>query len=47
MIVIGTRGSTLALAQARIVASALGGDVEIREIRTAGDKSDRPIRELG
>jgi len=47
MIVIGTRGSALALAQARIVASALGPDAEIRVIRTAGDASDRPIRELG
>ena len=47
MIVIGTRGSALALAQTRIVASALGAGVAIREIRTAGDKSDRPIRELG
>jgi len=47
MIVIGTRGSALALAQARIVASALGDDVELRILRTAGDASDRPIRELG
>lgn len=47
MIVIGTRGSALALAQARIVSRALGADVEVRAIRTAGDVSDRPIRELG
>lgn len=47
MITIGTRGSALALAQARIVAERLGGDVEIRVLRTAGDASDRPIRELG
>ena len=47
MITIGTRGSALALAQARIVADALGGDVAIRVLRTAGDASDRPIRELG
>jgi hydroxymethylbilane synthase len=47
VIVIGTRGSALALAQARIVAIALGGDVELRVISTAGDRSDRPIRELG
>jgi hydroxymethylbilane synthase len=47
MIVIGTRGSALALAQARIVAGALGADVEVRTITTAGDRSDRPIRELG
>jgi hydroxymethylbilane synthase len=47
MIVIGTRGSALALAQARLVASVLGDDVELRILRTAGDASDRPIRELG
>lgn len=47
MIVLGTRGSALALAQARLVADALGGDVEVRVVRTAGDASDRPIRELG
>ncbi len=47
MIVIGTRGSALALAQARIAARALGGDAELRVIRTAGDASDRPLRELG
>lgn len=46
MIVVGTRGSALALAQARIVAEALG-DAEIRVLRTAGDASERPIRELG
>lgn len=46
MIVIGTRGSALALAQARIVADALGG-AELRIIHTAGDRSDRPISELG
>lgn len=47
MITIGTRGSALALAQARIVAERLGRDIEIRVLRTAGDVSDRPIRELG
>jgi hydroxymethylbilane synthase len=47
LIVIGTRGSALALAQARIVADGLGGDVELRVITTAGDRSDRPLRELG
>jgi hydroxymethylbilane synthase len=47
MITIGTRGSALALAQARLVAERLGPDVEIRVLRTAGDLSDRPIRELG
>jgi hydroxymethylbilane synthase len=40
---IGTRGSALALAQARAVASALGGDAEIVPIRTSGDRSAAPI----
>ena len=47
MIRIGTRGSALALAQAHLVAERLDVDVEIRILRTAGDTSDRPIRELG
>lgn len=47
MITIGSRGSALALAQARLVAERLGADVEIHVLRTAGDVSDRPIRELG
>ena len=47
MITIGTRGSPLALAQARLIAERLGPDVELRVLRTAGDLSDRPIRELG
>jgi hydroxymethylbilane synthase len=34
---LGTRGSALALAQARLVADALGGDVEIVPIKTSGD----------
>jgi hydroxymethylbilane synthase len=34
---LGTRGSTLALAQARAVADALAGEVEIIEVRTGGD----------
>jgi hydroxymethylbilane synthase len=46
-IALGTRGSALALAQARIVADQLAGDVEIRVIRTDGDRSDRPLQELG
>ena len=46
MIRIGTRGSALARAQAMIVARALG-DAELVVISTAGDKSTRPIRELG
>jgi hydroxymethylbilane synthase len=47
MITIGTRGSALALAQTRLIAERLGPDVALRVIRTAGDLSDRPIRELG
>ncbi len=47
MIAIGTRGSALALAQARLIAERLGPDVALRVLRTAGDLSDRPIRELG
>jgi hydroxymethylbilane synthase len=47
LIIIGTRGSALALAQARIVASVLGDAAELRVISTAGDRSDQPIRELG
>jgi hydroxymethylbilane synthase len=46
-VVIGTRGSALALAQTKLVASRLGDDVEIRVLRTAGDRSERPIRTLG
>ena len=34
---LGTRGSALALAQARWVAERIGADVEIVEITTAGD----------
>lgn len=44
---LGTRGSALALAQTRIVADALGTDVESRVIRTTGDGSSRPLHELG
>lgn len=44
---LGTRGSTLALAQTRLVADALGPDVETRVIRTAGDASSKPLHELG
>lgn len=46
-VVIGTRGSTLALIQTKLVASRLGEDVEIRVLHTAGDRSERPIRTLG
>jgi hydroxymethylbilane synthase len=47
MIRIGTRGSALALAQARIVADALATETEIVVVRTAGDVTSRPISELG
>jgi hydroxymethylbilane synthase len=42
---LGTRGSDLALTQSRHVAESLraaGADVELRTIRTAGDRSDAP-----
>lgn len=49
--IIGTRGSELALFQARRVRDLLaqqGIDADIRVIRTHGDKvTDRPLRELG
>jgi hydroxymethylbilane synthase len=48
---LGTRGSALALAQSRTVADALtratGEDVELVEIVTEGDRSARPVAELG
>jgi len=52
---LGTRGSPLALAQARKVAAAIetaqrwpDGWVQIVEIRTTGDKvQDRPLAEVG
>jgi len=46
-LVLGTRGSTLALAQTRIVADALGASAETRVIKTTGDASSRPLQELG
>jgi hydroxymethylbilane synthase len=46
-LVLGTRGSALARAQAERVAVRLGDDVELRIVRTHGDDSPRPIRELG
>jgi len=46
-LVLGTRGSTLALAQTRIVIDALGASAEARVIRTTGDASSRPLQELG
>jgi hydroxymethylbilane synthase len=47
VIVVGSRGSALALAQAAILTRALGDEASVRVITTAGDTSDRPIRELG
>ena len=44
---IGTRGSALALTQARLVASLLPSVTELVVVRTAGDETARPIRELG
>lgn len=48
---LGTRGSPLALAQARIVADALtaatGTPVELVSIATAGDRSTAPVAQLG
>jgi hydroxymethylbilane synthase len=49
---IGTRGSPLALAQARMVRDALAaqgvGEIEIVSIRTSGDRiQDRPLSEAG
>jgi hydroxymethylbilane synthase len=49
---IGTRGSPLALVQARLVAEALrathGCDVELVPITTSGDRiQDRPLAEIG
>ena len=52
---IGSRGSPLALAQARMVAAALekahgwdAGSVEIRIVKTSGDRiQDRPLAEVG
>ena len=42
MIRIGTRGSALALAQARLVADRLEGDTELVPIRTTGDAQGAP-----
>jgi hydroxymethylbilane synthase len=47
---LGTRGSPLALAQARMVAEALGGPAAatIVTVQTMGDRvQDRPLREIG
>jgi hydroxymethylbilane synthase len=53
--ILGTRGSPLAMAQARMIAAALeaahgwdAGFVEIRPVRTSGDRiQDRPLSEVG
>src|ERR1700704_3334474 len=45
--VLGTRGSSLAMAQTRIVADALKSKVETHVVHTAGDASSRPLHELG
>jgi hydroxymethylbilane synthase len=37
---LGTRGSALALAQAKLVADALGGEVELVTITTSGDRGE-------
>jgi hydroxymethylbilane synthase len=48
---LGTRGSALALAQSRSVATAVrertGREVELVEIVTAGDRSSAPVAQLG
>lgn len=46
-LVVGTRGSALALAQARSIVEQLGGSAELRVIRTAGDASGAPLATLG
>ncbi|HVR88028.1 MAG TPA: hydroxymethylbilane synthase [Candidatus Limnocylindria bacterium] len=46
-LVLGTRGSALALAQAALAAGALGGAVDTRVVGTTGDASSRPLHELG
>jgi len=50
-LLIGTRGSDLAVVQAELVAEALreglGVQTDLRIIRTAGDRTDKPLREIG
>lgn len=43
---VGTRGSRLALAQARLALEAFG-DIELVVVRTRGDESDAPLPQLG
>ncbi|HWF52484.1 MAG TPA: hypothetical protein VG294_17715, partial [Solirubrobacteraceae bacterium] len=40
MIRLGTRGSALALAQAKLVAEMLGGELELVTITTSGDRGE-------
>lgn len=48
MIVIGSRGSQLALWQARHIAASLGGETRIEIIKTSGDKiQDVPLAAVG
>ncbi|MEP6696261.1 MAG: hydroxymethylbilane synthase [Pseudonocardiales bacterium] len=44
---LGTRGSALALAQARAVAEAIGADVELVEVPTVGDDASTAVSALG
>jgi hydroxymethylbilane synthase len=44
---IGTRGSALALAQARQVAKLLGGEHELVEVVTSGDRRTAPVDAAG
>jgi len=48
---LGTRGSALALAQARVIAGTVeaiaGRRVELIDVRTAGDVSDEPLDRIG
>lgn len=44
---IGTRGSSLALAQTNTIASALGGETEIVVVSTEGDRSTESLATLG
>jgi len=46
-LVLGTRGSALALVQSRLIAAALGPDVALRVITTTGDTTSSPLSELG
>ena len=47
--ILGTRSSSLAMAQTNIVVSLLDGeDIEIKKINTSGDKiTDKPLRSFG